>query len=532
MLGIKSKNVFWGLITICVLHLVANIIWLAWDKAPPAWDQAAHIRSVVLANQWMSGEFWGGFGDLVKAFGGYPPLVYLLGGVWSLLFGVGVAQITFVNSIVLVFVLVGLFKLILEIYKDEKLALGVTVLFSFMPVVYDISRNMLLDLALSGWVVWGLWSLVKSKYLIEFKWGLVWLLCLMGASLTKINGFIYFFPMVVWVIYAWFKKDEIKIFRNLAVYGVLYLGLVGWWWLVNKENIINYLTGLAGTGEKLTDPMNLGDWQTWIHYFRLMLLHQVSPIPTLIWLGVLGVCKKGKFRKISFLIFFGLVNYVIFTIIKNKDFRFTLPMLPIVAITLVMGLKEMGRVKIWISWILVIWMGWMYINNSFGFPIRKPWVVATPTFVAGDVEWIGIDDYPVRSPKSEEWPQKFIINDLEKMAVDKGHKISVLVLINREEINDNNLGMYKEIMGTDAFEPGSVGSRERFQSENEIEGLVGEYDAVLVPDSTYEPAPFYGINLEAYRQARDWALTHPERLELVANYYVYGTENLYLMKVR
>ncbi len=523
-----KRPVFW-LGSLCLFHVVANIIWLTWDKTPPAWDQAAHIRSVILANQWLTGHFWGNFVDLVRAFGGYPPLIYLIGGVWSLVFGTGVAQITLLNSIFLIGLLAGLYWLVVEIYKDEKLALATAVLFSFIPVVYDISRNMLLDLPLIVWLVWGLYWLVKSKYLFDFKLGLGWWLCLVAASSTKINGFIYFLPMVIWAIYHWFKTDELRVLRNLMVYGVVYLVIVGSWWVVNWQNIYSYLTGLAGTGEKLTDPMNLGDWRTWVHYFRLMLLHQLSPVPTIIWVVSLLAVNKVRFRKISFLLFFGVANYVIFTIVKNKDFRFTMPILPVVALTFVVALFELKRVGKWVAGFLGVWMGWMFINNSFGFPIIKPWVVSTPTFLAGDVEWVGIDDYPVRSPKSQIWPQKLIIEDLGKLAVAEGHKIRTLVLINREEVNDNNLGMYKEIFGSNGFEPGSVGARERFGSEGEIEKLVGEFDAVLVPDSTYEPAPFYGINVVAYRQARNWILANIWRFRVVKTYTIYGDKKLYLV---
>jgi len=488
----KSVKILWGWIIFLVL---GNIIWLLLDKNPPAWDQAAHIRSIILVNQWTRGEFWGSLVDLIRTFGGYPPLIYGIGGFWSLIVGVGVGQITFINTIFLVGAIIGVYKL-----SGNKILPAI--LFSLLPVIGDISRNMLLDLPLLVWVVWGLYFWEKKN-----DWGLLIMLIL--ASLTKLNGFIYFVPIV---LMGYWRNP-----KKIIVGGLIYAVAVGWWWVINWQGIYQYLTGLAGSGEKLTDPMNLWQWQTWWHYFKLFFLHQVGPIVALVFL-FFGKKENKK------LIWWTILVYVMFTVIKNKDFRFTMPLLVPVAIWL--GAIKFKKIFLYI---FIFYLTFSYVENTFNWPLKKPVVLATPTFLMGEIRWINFSDYPVREFRTTVWPQKEIITDLGRESKEQNRKLRILVLINKEEINDNNLAMYKELYDSRVFEPGSVGGREKFGSDQEIVDLLSGFDGVLVAEKSQEPAPFYGVNLEAYKQARDWVLNHTENFELINTYQIFGDKKLFLL---
>jgi len=73
-----------------------------------------------------------------------------------------------------------------------------------------------------------------------------------------------------------------------------------------------------------------------------------------------------------------------------------------------------------------------------------------------------------------------------------------------------------------------VGSRAEFGSEKELIGLLRQFDVFLVPDNSYEPAPFYGINVKAYGQARDYILGHQSQFDLKKTYEVYQGKKLFL----
>ena len=152
-----------------LFHVVVNLVWLKLDQLPPAWDQAFHLKSVVLTNQYLTGQFWGSFIDLIKSFYAYPPLVYFLTTPYTLLVGLGISRITFFNSFFLGLGLWGIYQIGILVFKNKRWAFLSALLFSLMPVAYDTSRNFLLDMPLLTWVIWGLYFFLRSKYLTKNK---------------------------------------------------------------------------------------------------------------------------------------------------------------------------------------------------------------------------------------------------------------------------------------------------------------------------------------------------------------------------
>lgn len=517
---------YWLLILVILFHIVCNIIWLKMDRTPPAWDQAAHIKNAIVWGREIKGELSLSFKNLIGQSWGYPPLAFFLGGLWTLMVGENVDAISFLGTIFLIATIIGVFKLTFEITKDKKITNTAIILFSFFPAIIDISRDFLLDLLLLAWVAWGGWSFIKSNNFLNFKYNFWFLLFLVLASLTKINGFVYFFPFVGVGVWQSIKQKNLEIISNLVILGLIYGLSVGWWWVVNYQNIIHYI-GEGSRGEKLTDPMDLLSWVTWFHYFKLFFLYLVSPITGLVFLVSLSFWKKFDVlkRKKQILFWFILINYVFFTIIRNKDFRYVMPLLSVVPAIIVLGLNEIRKINnLFFKGLLVILVVYNFINyfsNSFQWPIKKEYKLSVKTFLFDWVDVINISNYPIRSVRSEKWPHDQIVNDF----ID-GSK--VLVLINREELNDNNLRLYMVLKNKDLY-LGSTESRVRFNSQEELEGLLNKYDYFLVSDGNYEPAPFYSVNLESIKQARDFLLNSDE-YQKIAEYVVFGDKKVFLMK--
>jgi len=515
-----------------LILVVFNLFWLFLDKTPPSWDQAAHLRSVVWFNYFLRGDFWGNFLDLLRVFWGYPPLIYFLGGLCSMIFGIGVAKITFINTLFLVGGIWGIYCLAKEISKNDLVALISAILFSLFPVIGDISRNMLLDLPLLVWVVWGWYFWLKSDDLSNTKYAWLFWLMIVLSSLTKLNGFIYFVPVLLILLFKSFK--DITIFLRLVVGGLVYIVAVGWWWIGNWSSIYQYLTGLAGQGEALTDPMNLLEWQTWIHYLRLMILHQTGPIVFFIGLFLAFWVPKKDTKNILLIIVTSLI-YVIFTVIKNKDFRFTLPLLIPMAIWMAWGgvelIKKINKFfGLTIFILLISWLGFNFVENAFGWPIKKPMIVSSNLPILGDIDWVGFDDYPVRAVNEFIWPNEKIISDLSEEIKDEDQTKNVLMLVNIEELNDNNLSLYKTISKQEKIEFGSVGIISQFNNEEEIENMIRKFDYVLVPEENYEASPFYSINFKALGQFRDWIWLNQNRFEILKKYRLPNEKNIFLME--
>ncbi|MPM30235.1 hypothetical protein SDC9_76783 [bioreactor metagenome] len=483
-------------------------------------------------NYFLKGEFWGNFLVLLRVFWGYPPLVYFFSSLWSIIFGVSIAKITLVNTLFLVGAILGVYFLAKEISRNNLVALFSAVLFSLFPVIGDISRNMILDLPLLVWVVWGWYFWLKSNDLKNIKYAWLFWLMIVLSSLTKLNGFLYLIPALLILFFKSLK--DINIFLKLVIGGLIYIVFVGWWWIGNWSSIYQYLTGLAGQGEALTDPMNLLEWQTWIHYLKLMVLHQIGPVTFFVGL-FLAFWVPKKEKKNVWLLIVAVLIYIIFTIIKNKDFRFTLPILAPMAIWMAWGgvelIKKINKFfGLFIFILLISWLSFNFIENGFGWPIKKTVVLASKLPILGDVEWIGFDDYPVRAINKSVWPNEKIVNDLSEEVKGEDQTKNVLMLVNIEELNDNNLSLYKTILKQEKIEFGSVGIINQFNNDEEIENMIKNFDYVLVPEINYEASPFYSINFKALGQARDWVWTNRDKFETLREYKLPNQKNIFLMK--
>ena len=222
--------------------------------------------------------------------------------------------------------------------------------------------------------------------------------------------------------------------------------------------------------------------------------------------------------------FYLVFNYAIFTLIKNKDFRFTFPLLPVIAVLAIANLRHAPKIIL----VLVFgFLGFYFVNNSFGWPIRKPVVLSTPTFLFGNVEWLSFSNYPVRSPNQILYPNQQIINDLGQLAQNSRSQLRVLVLIDQAEVNDSNLQFYQSLAKNYSFEISSIKDIEKFKNQTEIEIRLASYDLFLVPAPDLTPAPYYAIYLPALTQARNYLWNNQSEFRIV-NSYDFQTKKLYL----
>jgi len=518
------------LIFFILIQVIVNIIWLSIDRTPPAWDQAAHLHSSITAEKWLTGEGRIPFTDLIKKFGAYPPLIYFITGVYGVFFDFGIDYLCFINTLFLILAVFGIYKLAEEFVK-EKMAVLAAIFFLFIPVIYSISREFLLDLPLTAIVIFGLWFWIKSDFLRERRTSWSWWLMLSLASLTKINGFIYFVPMGVMSIIYWFRERDFKQLKNLFFGAGLWLSSISWWWIINWDNIY-YNIFLQNRRGELDDPMNLFDWQTWTHYLKLFIKHQFQLIPALIFIILfISWLRRSKDEKEKKITWWLLSNYVIFTIIPNKDMRYVMPLLSVVVIIMVIELdylKKIWRVAL-ISVLAVFW-GFFYFNTSFGWPIPGEFILESRIPLFGNLEWIGFYQYPVYPPQRTIWPNREITKKLYQIALNKGRQ-ECLMIINWPEINDNNLLLDRDLYlidGLQYYNLESVGLIYEFKDIKEVKEFTDKFDLVLVPDNMADIGPLYIKDLKSRRQLRDWIWQHPEQWKMEAEFFTPRGTSVYL----
>ncbi|MFC1849450.1 glycosyltransferase family 39 protein [candidate division CSSED10-310 bacterium] len=229
--------------------------------------------------------------------------------------------------------------------------------------------------------------------------------------------------------------------KNSAVYGLFliflftFLTLYNWYQYsfhillaVATEHLV--LKGVAQLEPEILTLRSL------FYYLRTLLNDQLLVHNFLLFIiGSLMIIKQRKTRDFFLVVSF-LIPYLIFSFIQNKDTRFTLPYLPVIALISVSWLGRISKTR----WLVLLWTVllslnlFQYLNSSFGYFGRSSNVIMETAggqiaFFKNQIQFIG---QAVSKSDSIIELVKFIQGDREKTRVsDDAHESrKVLVVAN------------------------------------------------------------------------------------------------------
>jgi 4-amino-4-deoxy-L-arabinose transferase-like glycosyltransferase len=328
-------------------------VWNFTDARPPIWDQAGHL--VTSWQHWKhlqqfapTSLWWDSFFKLSDR---YPPLVYWLAAPCFQVFGF--SQLT---ALIIPAAFLGLLALAtagltqtLLVQKEARwvgaLAAG---LVTFYPIHLEQAHQFVLDLPMATAILWGFWGC--ARYWRQPSWlTSLWIgSCLGLVGLTKWSGILFFVgPLLALFIYQLRQKEWRCLFHAALVLASA-LAIMAPWYTVNWLFVIS--NGLKYARDAQYYPVvagSPGSWEWWTFYLRI-LPFQMS------W-GLVGLpllcvaCWSGfpKFLRqkeaVVLLLFVFGCGYLIVTLISLKDPRFSMPLLPLLAILSAIGLAQLPR---------------------------------------------------------------------------------------------------------------------------------------------------------------------------------------------
>lgn len=320
------------IIFLCIFYLSTNLLWLFLNNSPLPWDQAGHTR---LAIQ---------FADFFKSFGFlkivnyfslsnyYPPLIHTIVAFFIILFGhpvyMGGLVITlfFITSIILVY------KYTKELINNEQVGIFAAIIYSFFPIIFEHSRWFLLEIPLLTFILFSLLYLNRSKNLTEPKSTFKFFIFATLSVLTKWLSLIYLFIPLAFAFYRFLKEPNKNTEgKNATINGIgFFIIFTLPWYLINLSSLLHTVPpNLKGES---SDPSILFSLKNIFFYLYLFVNFQVTALLGFLFLIALIYYFLKKKEKKGLIFSFILFNYIIFTIIPNKDWRYTIPILPFVAL--------------------------------------------------------------------------------------------------------------------------------------------------------------------------------------------------------
>ena len=320
--------VFLGLIAV-------TSIWLAIDRRPPEWDYANHLENALRCRQDVAA---GDLGAVFARSSFYPPLVPCAA---ALVYSVLPSDAAFGHVVMLAFLGLGMVSTYI---LGRRLAGGTggvvaAVVFGTAPLVVHHVLHFQLDLPLASLVATFLAALLATDHFERPTWAIVTGALLGLGMLTKPPFFVFVAPACLVVAIgmrsrrAWLHASLaglVAVLVALPWYGPRALGLA-----TQFQNRSFKQAEEAGFPAALSSAS--------LAYYPLNSPSQVGVIATVLVVIGVGVALRRR----CWYLLAGLAPFLVFLLLQNKQMRYLLPLMPMIAVACALGFEALPRPGRW-----------------------------------------------------------------------------------------------------------------------------------------------------------------------------------------
>lgn len=483
----KLKGVYPKLLAgLLVLHFFVNLFWQILNNAPVPWDSANHTYiSISILENVKNFDLL----QILHSSNYYPILVHFLTALMMLFTGVDIKLIQFSATIHLILTLMIIFIYIRNLTNNDRVAFFTTAIFSFFPVTYNWSHFLMLDIPSVGFLFLALYFFQKSYFLKNKRFSLVFFISAGLLAMTKWTALLYLAVPAGLFLFNFFKENfKFQRIKN-SLYGIGTFGLIILpWYLINFKEFF-FRAKIYAAGDPSANPQIILSVENFLEYYKIFLYSQVTPLPAMIFIICLTAFLFLKIKHKWFIFMMILINYLLFSLIRDKDARFTMHIL--VFISLVISLvfekiylarKILGQFLFAaFSSILALYFLILSLRPEF----LEGYKFSTDLPVLGGYEFININDSLVKKYDTDSWSMNQLLGDLEKISIDGGR---LLVVSEWEHLNPSNIRTYAKlaniknttIVTSDIVFLRDQFAADRFPDQLQLEDYLGSNQYILI----------------------------------------------------
>ncbi len=391
------------------------VVWMAIDRRPPEWDHANHLERAVDCYRSLRIVSDSGVREILEASSFYPPVVTCTTGLLYLVFPVAplTAQAVMLGFLGLaVACLYGLGRRL----ADVETGLWAAFFFATAPFVVFSLTNFQLDLPLAATVALALYALVRTEDFSVPRWVLGLGAALGLGILTKPPFAIYMAPPLVFTLWRVLRSADRRrrlcwAAVSLAVGGALALPWYGPRLFGLPMQILNRSFKQAAEQQN-PEPLTA----TALLFYPRTLPTQLGLLAGLLLLWGLWALRKNRAaRPVLWLATLG--PFVVFSLIQNKNLRYTLPILPAAALVAAIGLRSLPAVWRRVAGLAAVALGVLQVSMAL-------FLVPTPPTLPGMIVPMALG----RPPSGADWQHDRILADLGRES--GGRPVTVAVIPN------------------------------------------------------------------------------------------------------
>jgi 4-amino-4-deoxy-L-arabinose transferase-like glycosyltransferase len=457
-----------GLIVAAVLTValwLLNLAWLQKDTRPPVWDMALHQTYALNYLDWMQGA--APPAPAASWSGNYPPFVHLLIALLYAIFHPGPHMAALVN-------LPASFLLFWSVYMlgarvaGECAARWACLLTALTPYLIWLSRETVLDYWLSAWVAAGLVALLRTEGFKSHAWSLLFgLICALGLLTKWFYAAFLFFPVVYTAIRFRIWRDRLRMLHladAILICGVL----AGVWYVPNLQALTRFFLENAQVGALEGEPPQLS-FQSWIYYLRLLEGYQLFALLfVVLFVSALFVWKRQLVREGTFMFAAICGGWLVMTLLRTKDPRFTMPLLG--PMLILAGAWIASLPSAWWGRFLKLTLAAVLLMQAYAanFGIRwLPQEVILMRGYTGGLRWdwnLYLQHYfhILGAPRREDWKQEEILRQVSEHARNGQARPHLALIPDLPRFNTTNFNLIARLRNS---------AVQVDQLRNEVEGL-------------------------------------------------------------
>ncbi len=442
-----------GLLTVLLLTALLwgmNILWLMQDTRPPVWDMALHQT---YAFNYL-GDSAPALHENLKPWersGTYPPFVHLFIAVLYLIFHPGPHIAVLAN-------IPATFLLLWAVYELGKEHAGIgaarwtCVLMVLTPYLTWVSRETILDYWLSAWFAASIVALRKTRGFQSRSWSL-FLGCILAMGLlTKwfLAGFVLVPLVYVFVESRIWKSRErsVHFLDALIIPGVI----AGFWYYPNIPRLVRRFGENMAIGAREGEPPVLS-FQSLIYYLRLLEGYQLFALLfVILFLACVFLWRKEKIADWKFLLLTIAGGWLIMTLLRTKDPRFSMPLLGLLAVISGAWIQSWGKVligRVLQAFVVVVLIFQVYAAN-FGVSWLPDRLVILEGY-QGSLRWdwnVYLQDYfeVLGKPRKEDWKQEEILQKVVSDSKMRNAQPRLALVPDLARFNESNFALYTRIL--------------------------------------------------------------------------------------
>lgn len=468
---LKERWDYTVLTLLFILNLLYDLLWLKRDTLPPGWDEAVHLTSTLAYFNILTHPGAGMISKLIGVDNYYPPFYHFSTSLIYFFAKPSMDSAVFVNVFYLAALLFSTYG-IGRYFFSREVGVSAAILVSLYPSIVGMQRFYLIELALVSTVTLCIYLLLRSENFSNRRYSLLFGVSLAIAVLTKWTAVFFIIGPLIYVVYHAFEERLAPLLQRvshrqalvcehcgrlledrrveyqgrvfcsakcknlwkkalkrvqvqasptvvvnllLALGTALVLSLI--WYSVHIEEVYRTISwGQQYWGTTEGDP-EVFTLASLLYYALEFINFQASFLLAIPFVAGAVYLLRERNRKLVFFALWMLIPYVVFTLLRNKDSRYTLPFIAAVAIISVFWVFEQQRLRPYRYYILaaIFAVGVLQIATlALGVNISEAATLHTP---AGALELYPNQVYGTRPPISQDWMVEEVVSAIYRDAL-------------------------------------------------------------------------------------------------------------------